>query len=85
MFNQPLKPENHRGQNGEAAGPLFDMGVYPLNAVRNLFGAEPIQVSAFGTKHPGVSFILYISHKLYLILSPKILNAIIVWIFWRLL
>ena len=60
MFNQPLKPENHRGQNGEAAGPLFDMGVYPLNAVRNLFGAEPIQVSAFGTKHPGVRFILYI-------------------------
>lgn len=56
MFSQNCSPENHRAKNGEAAGPLFDMGVYPLNAVRNLFGAEPIEVSAFGTKHPGVCF-----------------------------
>ena len=54
MFSQFCDPANHRAQNGEAAGPLFDMGVYPINAVRNLFGAEPIEVSAFGTKHPGV-------------------------------
>lgn len=55
-FAQNCKPENHRTQNGEAAGPLFDMGVYPLNAVRNLFAAEPIEVQAFGTKHPGSGF-----------------------------
>jgi len=55
-FSQLCKPENHRGQNGEDAGPLFDMGVYPLNAARNLYGAEPIEVFAFGTKHPGSGF-----------------------------
>lgn len=55
-FSQDLKPDNHRGQNGELAGPLFDLGVYPLNACRNLFSAEPIEVSAFGTKHPGSGF-----------------------------
>jgi predicted dehydrogenase len=29
------------------AGPLPDMGCYPLNAVRHLFGAEPIEAMAF--------------------------------------
>jgi predicted dehydrogenase len=28
------------------------MGPYPVNAARNLFGAEPIEVSAFGVRHP---------------------------------
>ena len=33
-------------------GPVFDMGPYPINAVRNLFEAEPIEVYATGTKSP---------------------------------
>jgi predicted dehydrogenase len=33
-----------------------DMGTYPLNAVRNLFGAEPIAVHAVGTKTPDRGF-----------------------------
>lgn len=28
-------------------GPLYDIGVYCINAVRNLFGAEPMEVMAF--------------------------------------
>jgi predicted dehydrogenase len=30
----------------EGGGPLYDIGVYCINAVRNLFGAEPIEVQA---------------------------------------
>jgi len=56
MFTQMCKPENYRGHSGEDGGPLFDIGIYPLNAARNLFGSEPIEVSAFGTKHPDAGF-----------------------------
>jgi len=56
MFAQNCKPENHRTQNGVKAGPIFDIGTYPLNAVRNLFGAEPIEVSAVGIRHPETGF-----------------------------
>lgn len=52
-FTQTVKPSNHRMKNGFAAGPVFDMGPYPLNMVRQLFGAEPIEVSAVGIKTPG--------------------------------
>lgn len=56
IFAQPLDPKNHRAQNGWKGGPLFDMGTYPLNAVRNLFEAEPIEVSALGFHHPESGF-----------------------------
>ncbi|WP_040261349.1 Gfo/Idh/MocA family protein [Pseudomonas massiliensis] len=52
-FTQVVKPNNHRAQNGFAAGPVFDMGPYPLNMVRQLFGCEPLEVSASGSKTPG--------------------------------
>ena len=52
-FTQTVKPSNHRAENGFAAGPVTDMGPYPLNMVRQLFGSEPIEVSALGTKSPG--------------------------------
>ncbi|MEP7227294.1 MAG: Gfo/Idh/MocA family oxidoreductase [Gemmatimonadales bacterium] len=32
-------------------GPLYDIGVYCINAVRNLFGAEPMEVVAFGANN----------------------------------
>ena len=50
IFAQMIDPANHRAKN-EAAGPVLDMGPYPVNAVRNLFGAEPTEVSAFGSRH----------------------------------
>lgn len=50
-----MDPNNHRGQSGVKAGPIFDIGTYPTNAARNLFGAEPIEVFATGTRHPEVT------------------------------
>ncbi len=50
IFAQMIDPTNHRAKN-KAAGPVLDMGPYPVNAVRNLFGAEPTEVSAFGSRH----------------------------------
>ncbi|MET0402723.1 MAG: Gfo/Idh/MocA family oxidoreductase [Cystobacter sp.] len=53
VFSQRVKESNHRAKHGYWAGPVPDMGPYPINAVRNLFGAEPIEVSATGIKTPG--------------------------------
>jgi len=51
-FAQMVDPENHRAKNGVLAGPIFDMGPYPVNAARYIFGDEPIEVvSAIGTRH----------------------------------
>ena len=47
-FSQQVKGENHRAKHGFWAGPVPDMGPYPLNMVRNVFGAEPIRVAALG-------------------------------------
>lgn len=52
-FCQMVKPENHRAQNGDLAGPLLDMGPYPINASRYVFSAEPTTVvSATTVRHP---------------------------------
>jgi predicted dehydrogenase len=56
-FAQMLDPANHRAHHGMEAGPLFDMGAYPINAIRYLFGAEPLEVvSAVGTRHPQAGY-----------------------------
>ncbi|AOX19338.1 Gfo/Idh/MocA family protein [Kozakia baliensis] len=55
-FGQNFSEENHRGHSGYWAGPVPDSGTYPLNAVRNLFGEEPLEVRAIGVKTPGRSF-----------------------------
>lgn len=53
-FTQMVDPANHRATNGIEAGPLFDMGPYPINAIRYLFGAEPLEViAATGVRHAG--------------------------------
>lgn len=49
-FSQPVNYQNHRAKNGYWAGPVPDMGPYPINTARNFFGAEPIEVSALGTR-----------------------------------
>ena len=46
IFTQQIESSNHRTEGDKWAGPLPDMGPYPINGVRNLFGAEPIE--AFG-------------------------------------
>jgi len=53
-FGQQVDPANHRAKNGIEAGPLFDMGPYPINATRYLFGAEPTEVvAAVATRQAG--------------------------------
>ncbi|POR40843.1 Gfo/Idh/MocA family oxidoreductase [Methylobacterium sp. V23] len=52
-FTQMVSPENHRARSGIEAGPIFDMGPYPVNAARYVFGSEPTEVvSAVGVRHP---------------------------------
>jgi predicted dehydrogenase len=56
-FGQILDPSNHRAHNGELAGPVLDMGPYPVNAARYIFDDEPAEVvSAFGIMHPESGF-----------------------------
>ncbi|WP_285018815.1 Gfo/Idh/MocA family oxidoreductase [Novosphingobium sp. fls2-241-R2A-195] len=51
-FGQMVDPANHRSRSGIEAGPLFDMAPYPINAIRFLFGAEPLEVvSAIAVRH----------------------------------
>ncbi|MBV9443968.1 MAG: Gfo/Idh/MocA family oxidoreductase [Acidobacteriaceae bacterium] len=53
VFAQMLDPQNHRAKNGDLAGPVLDMGPYPVNAARYVFESEPTEVvSASGTRHP---------------------------------
>ena len=47
-FSQQVAPSNHRAKHGFWAGPVPDMGPYPINTVRTLFGAEPIEAFATG-------------------------------------
>lgn len=55
LFTQKVDPENHRAKHGVEAGPLFDMGPYPINAIRYLFGDEPEEVlSASATRQAGL-------------------------------
>ena len=51
-FAQMVSPDNHRAKNGDLAGPVLDMGPYPVNAARYVFSAEPDSVLAVGTRHP---------------------------------
>ena len=55
-FCQMVDPANHRARNGIFCGPLFDMGPYPINGVRNLFGDEPLEVFATSMTHPDSGF-----------------------------
>ncbi|WP_419727929.1 Gfo/Idh/MocA family protein [Lichenicola sp.] len=52
-FSQMVSPANHRASNGVLGGPVLDMGPYPVNAARYVFGEEPTEVaSAIGSRHP---------------------------------
>ena len=55
-FSQQVSKANHRASHGYWAGPVPDMGTYPINAARNLFRAEPTEVMAQGVTHPHLGF-----------------------------
>jgi len=51
MHTQKLLPNNHRAKHGFDCGPVPDMGPYPINGSRTMFGAEPTEVQAMGLKN----------------------------------
>ena len=56
-FSQMVDPANHRGHSGTLAGPVLDMGPYPVNAARYIFSDEPTEVlSASASRHPDSGF-----------------------------
>lgn len=55
-FGQHVSAGNHRAKQGYWAGPVPDMGTYPINAARNLFGEEPVEVTALGSRRPDSPF-----------------------------
>ncbi len=56
IFTQHVSHDNHRAHNGFWAGPVADMGPYPINAARNFFGCEPIEASAVGVRNPAFGY-----------------------------
>lgn len=46
LFSFAAEPDNHRLKAAHWGGPLQDIGIYCLNAVRHLFEDEPVTVSA---------------------------------------
>jgi glucose-fructose oxidoreductase len=47
VFSMQVREGNIRVQARRGTGPLFDIGIYCVNAARYLFRAEPLEVSAF--------------------------------------
>lgn len=45
-FSMQVKPGNIRLDRKLGGGPVFDLGIYCINAARHLFGAEPVEVFA---------------------------------------
>jgi glucose-fructose oxidoreductase len=48
VFSQQVPEGNVRLKKALGGGPLMDMGVYPINAARYLFRAEPEEVTGIG-------------------------------------
>lgn len=55
-FGMQVQNENIRLESRKGGGPLYDLGVYCINAARYLFQAEPIEVSAFCAASADVRF-----------------------------
>jgi glucose-fructose oxidoreductase len=45
-FSMQVAPENFRSSRKLGGGPLYDIGIYCINAARSAFAAEPIEVLA---------------------------------------
>jgi glucose-fructose oxidoreductase len=53
VFTMQVREGNVRVQPRPGAGPLFDLGVYCVNAARYLFRDEPVEVQAMALRHRG--------------------------------
>jgi predicted dehydrogenase len=49
VLGHQARPGDIRTRADAGGGALFDMGIYCLNAARNIFGEEPIEVSAMAS------------------------------------
>ncbi len=49
-FCQQVTPGNSRLRDDTGGGPLYDIGIYCINAARYLFRAEPEEVFAYGAR-----------------------------------
>src|SRR3954468_8608180 len=49
-FSHQVKPGNIRTERETGGGPIWDIGIYCLNAARYLFRKEPVEVAAFATR-----------------------------------
>jgi len=52
-FSMQVREGDIRVQPRPGAGPLFDLGVYCINAARYLFRDDPVEVQATGFRHRG--------------------------------
>ncbi|HXN41526.1 MAG TPA: Gfo/Idh/MocA family oxidoreductase, partial [Myxococcaceae bacterium] len=50
LFSYQVKKGNIRTRAELGGGPIYDIGIYCINAVRGLFRSEPEEVFAWGTK-----------------------------------
>jgi predicted dehydrogenase len=55
-FSYQVKPGNIRTQRETGGGPIWDIGVYCLNAARYIFRKEPVEVSAYATRNDDPRF-----------------------------
>jgi len=49
VFSQQVNPDNSRLQSDIGGGPLYDIGIYCINAARYLFRAEPYEVFCYAS------------------------------------
>lgn len=56
VFTQCVEEGNTRLDADLGGSPLLDEGIYCINAARYFFGAEPIEVTAMGTRRPDPRF-----------------------------
>ncbi len=56
VFSQQVKAGNSRLKADIGGGPIYDMGVYCINAARYLFRAEPEEVMGWNTGHESRRF-----------------------------
>jgi len=51
-FSQQVTDDNTRTEAKQGDGPLYDIGIYCINAIRYLFRAEPTHVTAIAASRP---------------------------------
>jgi predicted dehydrogenase len=56
LFTMQVKEGNIRLRRALGGGPLYDIGIYCINAARYLFRAEPIEVFAFSANNDAPRF-----------------------------